>query len=135
MVVMKSGSAGKKVAAVQDSLKALGFDPGKADGKFGPRTKAAVIEFQKSRKLVADGIVGPKTLAALEWQTETKNPVAELVPSSTPQTRKSGGSLQKGKTPLLPSPELVTKMFRNAFQEHRRESPLCLECDGRGEPC
>ena len=35
------------------------------DGRFGPRTKAAVQAFQRSRGLTADGVVGPRTEAAL----------------------------------------------------------------------
>ena len=31
------------------------------DNSFGPKTKAAVIEFQRTFGLVADGVVGPKT--------------------------------------------------------------------------
>lgn len=33
---------------------------------FGPRTEAAVREFQRSKGMVGDGIVGPKTWAALD---------------------------------------------------------------------
>jgi peptidoglycan hydrolase-like protein with peptidoglycan-binding domain len=47
----------------------LGFGdllkPEKVDGKFGPHTKNAVIEFQKFHSLTADGVVGPKTWQAL----------------------------------------------------------------------
>ena len=53
------------VALIQQRLKELGFDPGEIDDIWGPRTERAVREFQAARGLVPDGIVGPKTLAAL----------------------------------------------------------------------
>lgn len=58
-----------KVKEIQNSLKALGIDPGKIDGEYGPHTTAAVIAFQATHRLVADGIVGPATARALkiEW--------------------------------------------------------------------
>jgi peptidoglycan hydrolase-like protein with peptidoglycan-binding domain len=44
---------------------ALGNSSIKVDGAFGPATKKAVVEFQSTRKLMADGIVGNQTWAAL----------------------------------------------------------------------
>ena len=38
----------------------------KIDGSYGMLTRLAVLRFQKSRKLEPDGIVGPKTRAALK---------------------------------------------------------------------
>ena len=46
---------------IQAALKNAGFDPGKVDGKMGPRTRQAIKDFQKSKGLVPDGVVGPKT--------------------------------------------------------------------------
>jgi uncharacterized protein (TIGR02594 family) len=50
---------------IQKRLKELGFDPGPLDGIPGRQTSAAVRAFQKSKKLLEDGIVGPATSAAL----------------------------------------------------------------------
>lgn len=66
--VLRSGSKGAAVATLQRELKTR--YPAyagrlKADGDFGPKTEAAVKEFQRRSGLVADGIVGPKTRAAL----------------------------------------------------------------------
>jgi len=58
------GARGPLVVQIQ---KLLGL---KADGIFGPKTKAAVIAFQKKNKLVADGIVGPKTWEALKKKSK-----------------------------------------------------------------
>ncbi len=50
---------------VQTALKNAGFYTGTVDGKIGPRTKAAVEEFQKKNGLQVDGKVGPKTWSVL----------------------------------------------------------------------
>jgi len=57
------------VRKVQSALKAAGFSPGAINGEYGLHTLAAVGAFQTSKKLVSDGIVGPKTakLLGVEW--------------------------------------------------------------------
>src|SRR5687768_10679907 len=66
MPVLKPGSAGPDVKALQQKLKALGFDPNGVDGNFGPGTEKAVRAFQQANGLGVDGNVGPGTLAALQ---------------------------------------------------------------------
>jgi uncharacterized protein (TIGR02594 family) len=63
------------VKAVQERLIALGFNPGPADGVRGRATIAAIIQFQKTHGLVADGLVGPKTYTALFDQIKGQSPV------------------------------------------------------------
>jgi len=53
------------VREIQQALKDKGFDPGGLDGVWGRKTIAAVKQFQSQQGLTADGIVGPKTTAAL----------------------------------------------------------------------
>jgi hypothetical protein len=62
---LKPGDTGAQVTILQRALKSLGYAPGAADGKYGPSTQKAVTRFQRAAKLTADGILGPKTLAAL----------------------------------------------------------------------
>jgi len=50
---------------VQRKLAQYGYDPGPIDGVRGRRTINAVKQFQRDRGLENDGIVGPKTEAAL----------------------------------------------------------------------
>ncbi len=51
---------------IQKALANAGLYTGPIDGKIGPKTKSAIIEFQKSKGLKADGKVGSKTWAELE---------------------------------------------------------------------
>lgn len=66
MPVLKRGSLGPDVKALQQKLKDLGFDPKGVDGNFGPRTDKAVRAFQQANGLSVDGKVGPRTQAALD---------------------------------------------------------------------
>ena len=56
---------GDDVRALQRMLNALGFDAGKEDGIFGPRTDRAVREFQRNVASRVDGIVGLDTVHAI----------------------------------------------------------------------
>lgn len=55
----------KTTLDIQKRLSELGFDPGPHDGIRGRQTITAVENFQRSRRLTVDGLVGPQTLAAL----------------------------------------------------------------------
>ena len=68
------GSKGTSVKTLQKKLKDLGFNPGAIDGDFGPAVQAALIAFQKSKGLLADGIAGPRTFAALGLTKSSKLP-------------------------------------------------------------
>jgi peptidoglycan hydrolase-like protein with peptidoglycan-binding domain len=63
--VLRRGSTGPSVVALQNQLRTAGFDPGPSDGQFGPRTQAAVEAFQRAWGLTPDGVVGPRTWSAL----------------------------------------------------------------------
>ena len=62
---LRQGSTGSEVRTMQRKLKNWGYYTGAVDGIFGAQTKKAVKYFQSKNGLTADGIVGPKTLAAL----------------------------------------------------------------------
>lgn len=64
--VLRRGVQGSLVERLQRLLADAGFNPGAIDGRFGPATEAALIAFQRSRGLLADGVAGPLTWASLE---------------------------------------------------------------------
>lgn len=61
------GDSGEPVRDVQRRLLGAGLriDPDELEGTFGPSTEAAVREFQRTRALPADGIVGGDTWGQL----------------------------------------------------------------------
>ncbi|MBE3593166.1 MAG: serine hydrolase [Thermoanaerobacter sp.] len=64
--LLYSGTYGTDVEELQAMLNKAGFDTGTVDGIFGKMTLNGVLDFQRSKNLMPDGIVGPKTYAALE---------------------------------------------------------------------
>lgn len=71
------------VEQIQGYLTIEGFDVGGVDGKMGPKTRRAIREFQKSRGLKADGIVGKNTIAALLSEPK-EDPLADKRPKARP---------------------------------------------------
>ncbi|WP_409296046.1 L,D-transpeptidase family protein [Peribacillus sp. SCS-26] len=63
--VLKKGSRGAEVMALQKKLTSLGYSTKGIDGIFGSNTEKAVKAFQKKKGLKADGIVGSATKKAL----------------------------------------------------------------------
>ena len=62
---LKKGAKGNITKLVQEKLVSLGYNTNGVDGIFGTGTEKAVISFQKSNGLVADGIVGRNTWGKL----------------------------------------------------------------------
>ncbi|MCS7074746.1 MAG: peptidoglycan-binding protein [Bacteroidia bacterium] len=65
-IYLKRGDVGLEVKLVQSLLKLNGYEQVVIDGEFGPRTEAAVLDFQGKNGLTQDGIVGYLTFSALE---------------------------------------------------------------------
>jgi len=88
----KLDKAGDKndVSAMQQALKDEGHDPGPIDGVFGPRTRAALREYQKKEGLTATG----------RWDdaTRAKLGVTTTGGSASPQTGTGGSAPLTGDT-------------------------------------
>ncbi|MBQ8287987.1 MAG: peptidoglycan-binding protein [Clostridia bacterium] len=72
LIELKQGDRGEAVRALQIRLLYEGYDLGNfgnkkdgADGQYGGKTRAAVLDYQKKQGLDADGIAGVKTLSRL----------------------------------------------------------------------
>ena len=50
---------------LQSALADMNIFNANIDGVFGPETRQSVIEFQQNHQLKSDGVVGPKTWAAI----------------------------------------------------------------------
>jgi peptidoglycan hydrolase-like protein with peptidoglycan-binding domain len=106
MPILKQGSSGPDVTALQTKLKELGFEPHGVDGNFGSGTKAAVIAFQQSKGLTADGIAGPQTINALQLDTLSGT-------SAGTTSTGSGATAATGTAPVVAgvTVDIVSKMF------------------------
>jgi peptidoglycan hydrolase-like protein with peptidoglycan-binding domain len=102
---MKSGAARdgaqgtdrEQVKAVQQALKDKGHDPGEVDGAMGPKTQAALRDFQQKEGLKATGAADADTMAKLTVSANT--PAASpsgTAPSATgaPKDATSPGAKQ-----------------------------------------
>ena len=67
-LVLKVGSTGSAVKVLQTALGVT------ADGDFGPLTKAAVVAYQKQKKLPADGVVRSAVWRALSADAASPGP-------------------------------------------------------------
>ena len=90
---IKEKVTGKKgdddVSKAQQALTDKGFNPGPIDGKMGPKTKAAITEFQTKEHLKVSGRLDKETkdklmTASATSKTETSTPAASPSTTTTP---------------------------------------------------
>jgi peptidoglycan hydrolase-like protein with peptidoglycan-binding domain len=117
-LVVKSGWAIDPVLQqAQTKLSQLGYDPGVADGIYGPRTRRALEAFQRAQNLPVTGILDPPTLQAL-------NQAALSPPERTPPL------LPRSANPLL----VVLDYLRYYAYQPARVLPYVTEHFRRGLP-
>lgn len=134
------GDSGGNVKELQQTLVARGFSPGAIDGSYGQGTVAAVMAFQKSERLVCDGIAGPRTLAALGLADSNALPSAipavtvEVVSQMFPVTpiRNIAANLPSVLSALAMSQLVDKQMVLMALAAVRAETE-CFEpiCEGQ----
>ena len=91
--VVANPQAGDDVLSLQRRLSELGFEVGRVDGVFGPRTGEALREFQRNVGLPADGTCGPGTFKALAR-------LAPIVTGGRPDSLRAREALRQAGTRL-----------------------------------
>ncbi len=81
--VLRRDERGKAVERLQEYLVREGYGPivGTPDGRFGPKTEAAVRHYQEQKSLGLDGVAGPETLRSLGMTAEPASPAEAPTPS------------------------------------------------------
>ena len=120
MSVLKEGSTGAAVVRLQERLKALGYNPGPCDGEFGLATEAAVMAFQRSEGLLADGIAGPRTQSALAPDTDA------TLPSAVPGVSVGVVSRMFPQTPVGNIIENLPFVLNGLVEQNLAEKPMVL---------
>jgi len=96
---------GDDVAALQSRLTEMGFDCGRVDGIYGPRTEIAVKDFQKSVGIATDGKCGPATIIALIRLTKIVSGGAPAAMRESATQRNRGPALANKTIVLNPEGE------------------------------
>jgi peptidoglycan hydrolase-like protein with peptidoglycan-binding domain len=83
---------GEQVKAVQQALKDKGHNPGEVDGKMGPKTQAALRDFQSKEGLNASGRLDAATRSKLGVEAGAGTTGSGTAPSASPPVTGSGSS-------------------------------------------
>jgi len=94
--------SGADIRQAQTALKEKGHDPGPIDGVHGPRTSAALREYQKAENIKVTGRLDSETRVHLMGQ---KSSSATTTPSASPAT--ATGPSASTSTPPVPPPASV----------------------------
>ena len=104
---IKEKVTGKKgdddVSKAQQALTDKGFNPGPIDGKMGPKTKAAITEFQTKENLKTTGRLDKETKAKLMTASASKADTAAPAASPSTTTPTDTTAPATGAAPTSPS--------------------------------
>ncbi|MBJ6799769.1 peptidoglycan-binding protein [Geomonas sp. Red259] len=111
MIDLWLGNSGAEVMRLQSLLnRRLPYLQAlKTDGILGPKTEAAVREFQSSAGILIDGVVGVKTWAALDRGVTTASEVSPLPFHDAPWLKIAAGEVGQKEFPRSPAnPRIIT---------------------------
>lgn len=148
--VLDRGSQGPAVSEVQRQLNANGANL-EVDGKFGPRTQMAVRQFQAQRGLRVDGVVGTRTVGALDQGVERQDPARNGTATGRPENNRAptaeeqrnapegsvrAGDLARtqGSPAFAPTQGRVTGRFAQTSEGRERQAEQILRANGQWPP-
>ncbi len=117
---LKKGMAHADVIELQKKLHELGFfTEDEYTKNFGSKTEEAVIKFQKSVGMSADGVAGKQTLNAIDIKIRQKN----LIPENFTQLQLGdSGDLVKGIQQKLLSLKLYSGEITSSYDDATKEA-------------
>jgi peptidoglycan hydrolase-like protein with peptidoglycan-binding domain len=83
---MNGNASNAVIRQAQEKLNAKGYNAGPVDGVWGPKTRAALENFQKAKDITQTGVIDQKTMAALDINGQ------QTAGSKTRSMQKSGGA-------------------------------------------
>lgn len=105
------------IRSVQRALSDAGFDPGPSDGLMGPKTRAAVKQYQRRAGVDADGEIDAQLLQQLTAATVRTD--ADIPPARLPAPEKTSVSAEAapatGRTAKLGGIDGLLSAFHGAF--------------------
>lgn len=116
------GTEGPEVKALQTRLNQAQLGPPmNPDGKFGRKTHAALVAYQRKNGLKPDGVVGPGTARALNWNYNKSGEKPYIIrydapplPAMTPPLAAIVGAIRLGMEPFKAK---IAEFIRNGFNE------------------
>jgi putative chitinase len=118
--VLKQGDTGSDVQQLQKALLEHGFNPGDIDSSYGQGTVAAVMAFQQSKGLLADGIAGPRTQMALGLSD------SDSLPSSIPAVTLQVVSQMFPVTPIGNIRQNLPGILSSLVEHNLSDKPMIL---------
>jgi peptidoglycan hydrolase-like protein with peptidoglycan-binding domain len=74
--------------AAQEALRAQGISPGPIDGRMGPRTRAAISDYQRRENLPVTGTLDDATMSKLNVRSTRVDSVPSASPTTKPDEKK-----------------------------------------------
>jgi DNA invertase Pin-like site-specific DNA recombinase/peptidoglycan hydrolase-like protein with peptidoglycan-binding domain len=96
-----SRTGSRRVREVQRRLLRRGYRPGRVDGRFGPRTRAAVLWFETKHGLARSGRIDARGVATLRRAAPARPPATATAPTAPSRAHRAAG----------PSPERADRTW------------------------